>query len=277
LILFLLARGDCLGLAPFGVSMRFFFYLVIFLFVLSVPVRALANLDRESLAHALLTLKTGERGTRAWRECGRRLSGSEARLRASQYSTFLYEEHSLDSDFDPWIGAAIAMFESSLNRCAISRDARFPLERYLGHSPTEGDVLRLLRSRSFREQVGVGTFAVGLAQFRWPGVVASAVGVRSGGELVDARTNIRMLASSLRMYRETCSSTPEFRGEYVVNRDDGTSRTIRFRIRCADGYWVQHNNLSSFNYRYYRSVLSRHTQLLQLGAEAPRTIEGTEM
>lgn len=257
--------------------MRFFVFLLVLLFALSVSASASAELDREALAHALLTLKTGDRGTRAWRECGRRLSGSEARLRADQYATFLYEEHSQDPDFDPWIGAAIAMFESSLNRCAISRDARFPLERYLGHSPTESDVLRLLRSRSFRAQVGVGTFAVGLAQFRWPGVVASAVGVRSGGELVDARTNIRMLASSLRMYRETCLSTPEYRGEYVVNRDDGTSHTIRFRIRCSASYWVQHNNLSSFNYRYYRSVLRRHTQLLQLGAEAPRATEDTEM
>jgi hypothetical protein len=249
-------------------------YTLLVLFVLgsSQPAFAQAGTSEVSvLARAIHRIKTGERGNLHWRECGRSLSADEALVRANEYATYLFAEREADPGFSPWIGAAIAMQESSFNRCAISRDAsrafatRF--EEEYDREPIEADYIRFLRNRAWRSRMGVtSAFDAGLVQFRWPGTVATLVGMTDAGTLVEAQTSIRMLALSLQRYRTTCDTVREFRGVHSVNRGDGTVRVVRYSIPCLDGYWVQHNSPASFNYRYYRNVMRRHEDLVRLSA-----------
>ncbi len=234
--------------------------------------------DEEGLARAIHRLKTGERGTLRWRECGSYLSADEALLRSQEYARFLTAEHASDPGFNPWIGASIAMQESSFNRCAISRGARNLFTEHFvqqyGHEPREADLVRLLRNRAWRSRMGVSTsFDAGLVQFRWPGVVAARVGLEDAGDLLDARTSIHMLAVSMRRYRTICDTVREFRGVHLVNRRDGTVRTVRYSIPCLEGYWVQHNSPQRFNYRYYRNVVRWRDRLRSLAVPSSPSSE----
>lgn len=241
--------------------------------LLGTPVHA-QDLSESGLARAILRIKTGERGTLNWRECGRHLSADEAQTRASEYANYLFSETSSDAGFNPWIGAAIAMQESSFNRCAISREAGSAfvtrLREEYGRDPSEADIVRLLRNPVWRSRMGVSSsFDAGLVQFRWPGTVARLVGMTDAGTLVQARTSVHMLALSMQRYRSVCETVREFRGVHTVNRSDGTVRVVRYSIPCEDGYWVQHNSPSRFNYRYYRNVMRRHQDLVRLSAPDP--------
>lgn len=244
------------------------FVLSLCIFLLAFPATSAAQDESLLLAQALHRMKTGESGRVGWRECGNRLTAPEASQRAQEYAALLLAERDLDPAFDPWIGGAIAMVESSLNRCAVSREARMAFEVYLGHEASERDILRLLRSPSYRAQTGVGPFSAGLVQFRWPGAVAALVGLTDAGELVDGRASIRMLAASMQRYRRVCDTITTFDGTYTVNRRGGGTLALRYSVPCSEGYWVQHNSPSRFNYRYYRHVMYWYNQLRVFGAEA---------
>lgn len=206
---------------------------------------------QDALARAIFRAKTGPEGNMRWRECNRNIIGAEAAERAREYAGYLMEEYRADNQFDPWIAAAIMAQESSFNRCAISRGAWRIIDetfsaRY-GRRPVEDDIRRILRSRRLRERLGVGVLDAGLAQFRWPGVVARQAGLRDPGDLINARRNIGLLARSLVVYRAQCATVPRFGG---ISR-----RGRRYNVACMDGYWVHHNTGGSwFNLRYYRNV-----------------------
>lgn len=229
-----------------------------FLVILTVSCTAMsaaAQDETDVLARGILRVMTGERGTLAWRECGTRLSHEEAEVRAHEYATLLMAEHAADPNFDPWIGGGIAMQESSLNRCALSRDANRVAAISLGHTPTEAEIVRILRNRAFRNSLGLSIFDAGLVQFRWPGPIATLSGLTDPGSLVDAHTSIHMLAVASQRYRSACEETQTYSGTYTVNREGAAPRTHRYSVPCMDGYWVQHNSPSSFNYRYYQNVM----------------------
>jgi len=243
---------------------------LIVLSTLFLAATAHAQDDTVLLANAIYRVKTGENGRIAWRECGERLTGVEALTRANEYAALFTAEHTADANFDPWIGASIAMAESSLNRCAISRGAMTTFEEYLGREPEEEDILRLLQNRAYRRRAGVDSaFDAGLVQFRWPGAIATMVGVTDAGVLVDAHASIHMLAASMQHYRTACDTVEEYRGTHTVNRDDGTIRVVRYSIPCLEAYWVQHNSPSSFNYRYYSNVMRWHRELQRYSSETP--------
>jgi len=130
----------------------------------------------------------------------------------------------------------------------------FTFYALLGRAPTEADLARLLDNPNWRSSLGVSAFDAGLVQYRWPGAAARAAGVERASSLLDARVSIRLLAHSLSSYRRACSSVTSYRGVHLVNRRDGSVRTLRYDIPCGDGYWVQHNSPSRFNYRYFRNV-----------------------
>lgn len=208
-----------------------------------------------------------------WGECNRRIRGAEAATRAREYAGYLMEEYGANSQFQPWVAVAIIAQESSFNRCAISRRQWRTINEtftaQMGRQPAENDIRSILRNRLLRERLGVGQLDAGLAQFRWPGVVARLAGLRDPGELIDARRNIGLLARSLITYREQCSTVSAFRGVHVTRR----GRRIRYNIACTDGYWVHHNTGGSwFNYRYYRNVNRWYEQLTGEFAEST-TIE----
>jgi len=250
--------------------MRFSLALFLCLFLLSFPLYAQAPTPtgtEQSLASAIFRFKTGPNGVMRWHECGSSLRGEAARERAEEYAGYLWQEKSLDPSFDPWIAAAIMAQESSFNRCALSGDAMHTLRQHLAEEanrePNERDISRLLRSASYRRQVDVGRFDVGLAQFRWPGTAARRAGLTRPESLLTASVSVHLLAVSLRSYRRACQTTPRYRGVYLVNRRNGTVRVINYSIPCNDGYWVQHNSPSRFNYRYYSNVKHRYDDLLE--------------
>lgn len=206
---------------------------------------------QDALSRAIFRAKTGPRGDMRWRECNRNIRGAEAAERAREYAGYLMEEYRADDQFQPWVAAAIMAQESSFDRCAISRGAWRTINEAFsvrfGRQPGEDDIRRILRNRRLRERLGVGALDAGLAQFRWPGVVARRAGLRDPGELIDARRNIGLLARSFVVYRAQCATVPRFRG---VSR-----RGRRYNVECMDGYWVHHNTGGSwFNHRYYRNV-----------------------
>lgn len=217
--------------------------------LLWLPTAASAQSTRTDMASAILRVKTGERGIVPWRECGVSLRGEDSAARAQEYADYFFTEAESDPEFDPWIGLSIAMQESSLNRCAISRPASIYLHQRLGHIPTQTELTRVLRNPSYRRSMGIASFDAGLVQFRWPGVVASLVGLRDPARLLDAQTSVRMLAASLRQYRTVCSTTQVFRGVH--------GRT-RYSVPCSEGYWVRHNSPRQFNYTYFRNVMRWH-------------------
>lgn len=250
--------------------MRHIFFLLVVL-LLCPPLSAAQAPSvgtEQDLAAAIFRFKTGPRGVMRWKECGSSLRGEAARARAGEYARYLWEEHESDSAFDPWIAAALVAQESSFNRCALSGEAMHLLRAHLletqDRAPTERDISRLLRSSSYRHSVQVTRFDVGLAQFRWPGTAARRAGLTHPESLLDARTSVRLLAASMRSYRRACTTTQQYRGVYLVNRRDGTIRVLHYRIPCAEGYWVQHNSPSHFNYRYYSNVRHRYQDLVEM-------------
>ena len=220
------------------------------------------------LASAIFRFKTGPRGVMRWSECGSSLRGDAARARAGEYARYFWSEHEADNSFDPWIAAALVAQESSFNRCALSGEAMHALRQHLeetrNRAPQESDISRLLRSSAYRRSVDVGRFDVGLAQFRWPGTAARRAGLVRPESLLNARTSIRLLASSMRNYRRACQTTTRYRGTYLVDRRDGSIRVIRYDVPCSEGYWVQHNSPSHFNYRYYSNVRRKYRDLQEM-------------
>lgn len=262
--------------------MRYFF---LYLTILSLTVPAYAQ-DMESetlgLAAAIHRVKTGESGNVRWFECGRHLSASEATQRSLEYAKLLMEEKTRNESFDPWVAIAIAMQESSLNRCAISRNEWRAFSssfsaRY-GRDPVESDLARLLDNSSWRSSLGVSAFDAGLVQYRWPGRAAVSAGVTRASSLLEARVSIRLLAHSLQSYQAACSSISSYRGVHSVNRNDGSVRVVRYDVPCMDGYWVQHNSPSWFNYRYYRNVSTWMTRFKEasLAPSLPSNTEESE-
>jgi len=244
------------------------FLVSLVLFPVSLGAQAVPMGSEQELASAIFRFKTGPRGVMRWSECGSSLRGDAARSRAVEYARYLWEEHEADAAFDPWIAAALLAQESSFNRCALSGDAMHTLRQHLrengNRTPQESDISRLLRSASYRRRVDVGRFDVGLAQFRWPGTAARRAGLVRPESLLNARTSIRLLASSMRSYRRACQNTTRYRGTYLMDRRDGTIRVLHYNIPCSEGYWVQHNSPSHFNYRYYSNVRRKYRDLQEM-------------
>lgn len=251
--------------------------LFLILVLMPLPVAAEAPPPTESLlARAIFRAKTGPRSDLRWRECTRVLRRAEAAQRAREYAGYLMDEYRADPEFDPWVAAAIMAQESSFNRCAISRSAwralRTRFEEEFGRELTESDLRRILRYPRLRRRLEAPRFDAGLAQFRWPGTMASRAGLTDPAELIDAQRNTHLLAVSLAAYRQRCDTQSRFTGRHTFRRRDGRTRTIRYNIPCEDGYWVSHNTGGSwFNYRYYRSVNTWYERLV--GFSESRTIE----
>jgi hypothetical protein len=245
-------------------------YLGLIIFLVISQVASVAVADEppytvDVLGAAILRLKTGERGNLAWRECGAQIRDEEAALRASQYAEYLIEEYNRDAAFNPWIAASIIMQESSFNRCAVSGAEWVEVRRQFsseGRDMRERDIVRVLASRRLRTRYGVGTADFGLAQFRWPGMVGQFE-IRDPAELMDARTSIRILASAMVNYRRQCDSVTVYRGVHTWS----SGRVRRYSVPCADGYWVQHNSPSRFNYTYYHNVRRWYDRLLDYAGD----------
>ena len=233
------------------------------------------------LASSIYRVKTGPRGNLRWSECGTRLTQTQAMERSVEYARYFLEEKTADPDFDPWVGASIAMQESSFNRCAISRGAwRKFVSSFRAANPNrdprEREIVRLLSSSRYRSLMGVeGRFDAGLVQFRYPGVEARRAGLTSPGNLVNARISIQLLANSMARYREACSSVDFYDGVHTVNRRDGRVSVLHYHISCEDGYWVQHNSPARFNYRYYWNVSRWLSRFREASSRPNRVIADT--
>lgn len=222
---------------------------------------AFAQVDeQEGLTQAILDLTTTPRRHLFWKPCGERMRGdsSEAHAAASEIATAILRE--AGSDLNPFLMAAQMMHESGMNPCAFSNRESAEYSRSLGRRPNRTDILRLLRSSALREEHDIRAMDSGLAQFRWPGVVARNLGIESAEELLDIDTSIRIFASALRLYKTHCVETPVFHITQSEDRPDGRVRVRHFEYSCSDHYWAIHNSGSAGSVRqqYIHNILRRY-------------------
>lgn len=214
--------------------------LVVLVLVLApLQARAQSGLE-EALTEAVLDLVQTPRRHLKWRSCGRELRGLEARAEAEAIAAAVARE--AGTDLDPWMMLAQLMQESGLNACAFSSAEMRSYARSLGRRPTREDIRRLLTSQSVRQQHNIRGVDAGIAQFRWPGVIARRYGVTQAAALLDHDTSIRIFAQSLRDYRSRyCTQHPEVR---ITHTQDVRGR-VRVRVhsfRCTEVFWAVHNS-----------------------------------
>lgn len=224
------------------------------LFALPVEAQSLES----TLTEAILDLVTTPRRHLKWRSCGRELRGEEAKTEATRIASVIIAE--AGTDLDPWMMAAQLMQESGLNACAFSSQEMRAYARTLGRRPTERDIRRLLTSRRVREQHDIRGVDAGIAQFRWPGVIARRYGVTDPGELLEYTVSVRIFAQSLRDYRSRyCSGNQMLRVLQTTERN-GQIRVRTHQYRCNDVYWAIHNSGSfeGIRYQYITGVMRRY-------------------
>jgi hypothetical protein len=225
--------------------------------MLSTTARAQPLSLEDGITEAILDLTTTPRRHLLWRPCGESFRGHDPEARTYANDIAKHIIRAAGSDLDPWVMTAQLAQESGFNPCAFSNQEFHLYARSLGRRPNERDIMRLLTSRTAREEHGIRGVDAGIAQFRWPGI-ARSLGVSRPEELLNVGKSLTVFATALRRYRDQCEGTPTIvimqettRGGRVVVR--------RHSYECRDVYWAIHNSGSARSIRqvYINNVRRR--------------------